>query len=256
MRSPQTRKQQKARQRRKKVLLGAAAAAAVLGGVAALTLIGEDPVDTDATTYIEDISPSTALDEFSTAMTERAWLDAAEHERRLDAAVVGGDSADFEIIHTTEPEKPCLTETDACLDETDAAAAEYAVGLGTELDGRSERGSDLIGPFVELNGTIGTVFYVTDGCVNTREPRRSLCRNVPADEAEASRLAGDIVAEYGIEGAFAEVDDLYLVGIGSTADGGVGGANANMLRLTWQYIAEAAGVEAEGIHISAGLPTD
>lgn len=257
MSGPQTRKKQKARQKRRKVLLAAAAAAAALGGITALALGGCSPQPgTSATTYVEDISPSAALDEFSATMIERAWVDAAAHERRLDAATVGGDVADFEIIDTIEPEKPCLTETEACLEETDAAAAEYATRLGTELDGRSERGSDLIGPLVELSGINGNVFYVTDGCVNTRDPQRSLCRHVPADEAEASRIAGDIVAEYGIEGAFAEVDDLYLVGIGSTADGGVGGANANMLRLTWRYIAEAAGVQAEGIHISAGLPTD
>lgn len=257
MSGPQTRKKQKARQKRRKVLLGAAVAAAALGGVAALALAGHGPAsDDDATTYVEDISPSAALDEFSATMTERAWVDAAEHERRLDAATVGGDVADFEIIDTIEPAKPCLTETEACLEETDAAAADYAAGLSADFDGRSERGSDLIGPLVELSGTSGNVFYVTDGCINTRDPQRSLCRHFPADEAEASRIAGDIVAEYGIEGAFDEVDDLYLVGIGSTADGGVGGANANMLRLTWRYIAEAAGVQADGIHISAGLPTD
>lgn len=257
-RSSRSRREQRKRQeqRKQRMKYGALAllAALGLGGLVALMMTAGDTSD-EVTYIIDDVSMSGELAEFIEPVGALAWIDAAQSGRDLNPGIVGGDTTDFELFDRVQIEAPCQTATDGCHEDLETEATTWATGFRAGIRPGSARGSDLVGPFVELDGAHGTLFYVTDGCIATRNPPQNLCRNLPADEEEAQQVGRSMAADYGIEGALENFEAVYLVGVGSTANGGLTGHDATMLRATLTALIEAAGVDPAGIHVSAGLPT-
>lgn len=251
-RSEERRKaEQRKKQRKRAALVGLGAAAIIL---LILLMMSRDN-GTERTYLINDVSMSGQLEEFIEPAAAAAWSDAADHERPLQPGVVGGDTTDTELFDPITIEAPCSSDTDGCQADLDEAADSWASEFSSTVEPGSTRGSDLVNPIVELDGAGGALFYVTDGCVATINPRQDLCANLPANEEDARQVGRQLAADYGIDGALENLGQVTLIGVGSTVNGGLTGHDATMLRLTLTSLFEATGVQPDDIDVNAGLPT-